>query len=508
MTRPAGESKHAVLVTGASGGIGRAISLAFAAAGWSVGVHYHRNKTAAEDTLTQVVAVGGVGALYEADIRESHAVQQMVEASCRQVPVPSVFICNAGIGGSHLLLRQDEEDWAEIVATNLTGTFHCLRAMAPPLLACGGGSIVVIGSHAGFHGSTGQAAYAASKAGLIGLVNTAAQEWGAGNVRVNLLLPGWQRRDCPRGPCRKAIIGTAMRWAGLRHERKLPRRSCTWRNSTMCRDRCGTVIAEFFNRILDSELCDHPRENLVIPAWRDLYHRDRYRRRETPVTSALVAHLTQRGVDIGVMKPIETGVSRSTKAQSDGARLRRAAGSHDPIAEVCPYVFRLPVAPLSAARAEGTNVRVATILRAFGALRKNHDLVAVEGVGGVHVPITGTVDLLDLVQRMGLPVIIVGQSGLGGVNHALLTLHALRQRKIPIVGLILNQLRQCVRSSPTQEQSTVTLLRRLAKVPVVGPLPFLPSLNQNWNEGMSRLAGTLEIRKLARLVSAFVRESS
>jgi 3-oxoacyl-[acyl-carrier protein] reductase len=186
-------------VTGASGGIGRAISLAFAAAGWSVGVHYHRNKAAAEDTLAQVVAVGGTGALYEADIRESRAVQQMVEASCRQVPMPSVFICNAGIGGSHLLLRQHEVDWAEVVATNLTGTFHCLRAMAPPLLARGGGSIVVIGSHAGFHGSSGQAAYAASKAGLIGLVFTAALEWGTGNVRVNLLLPGWQKTGLSEG---------------------------------------------------------------------------------------------------------------------------------------------------------------------------------------------------------------------------------------------------------------------------------------------------------------------
>ena len=127
----------------------------------------------------------------------------------------------------------------------------------------------------------------------------------------------------------------------------------------------------------------------------------------------------------------------------------------------------------------------------------------------MHVPITGTVDMLDLVQRMGLPVIIVGQSGLGGVNHALLTLHALRQRKIPIVGLILNQLRPVrTKIARAQEQSTVTLLRRLAKVPVVGPLPFLASLNQNWNEGMSRLAGTVEIRKLARLVSAFGRETS
>ena len=230
---------------------------------------------------------------------------------------------------------------------------------------------------------------------------------------------------------------------------------------------------------------------------------------KTLVTSALVAYLTQRGIDVGVMKPVETGVSQSTKAQSDGARLRRAAGSHDPIAEVCPYVFRLPVAPLSAARAEGTTVRMATIIRAFRALRKKHVLVVVEGVGGVHVPITGTVDVLDLIQRMRLPAIVVGQSGLGGVNHALLTIHALRQKKIPILALVLNQLRPLrTKTAQIQEQSTVTLLRRLTGVPVVGPLPYSPSVNRNWNEGMIRLAEAIEIRKLARLVSAFGRETS
>ena len=196
---PATKFRRAALITGASGGIGRAICVAFAAAGWSVGIHYHRNKAAAEETLAQVVVAGGAGTLYEADIRESHAVQQMVQASCRQEPVPSVYICNAGVGGGQILLRQGEEHWAEVLATNLTGTFHCLRAMAPPLLAHGGGSIIVIGSHAGFHGTTGQAAYAASKAGLIGLVHTAAQEWGAGNVRVNLLLPGWQETGLTAG---------------------------------------------------------------------------------------------------------------------------------------------------------------------------------------------------------------------------------------------------------------------------------------------------------------------
>ena len=123
----------------------------------------------------------------------------MVEEFSNQAPPPAAFVCNAGIAASSLVLRQREDDWADVVQTNLTGTFFCLQAMAPPLITQRGGSIVVVGSHAGSHGSTGQAAYAASKAGLIGLVKTAAQEWGPQNVRVNLVLPGWQRTGLSDG---------------------------------------------------------------------------------------------------------------------------------------------------------------------------------------------------------------------------------------------------------------------------------------------------------------------
>ncbi|MDH4187234.1 MAG: dethiobiotin synthase, partial [Nitrospira sp.] len=104
---------------------------------------------------------------------------------------------------------------------------------------------------------------------------------------------------------------------------------------------------------------------------------------KTLVTAALVSHLRQRGIDVGVMKPIETGVTPSVKIQSDGARLRQAADSHDPMAEICPYAFRHPMAPLSAADEEGVTIRVATILRAFRRLYQAHTLVAVEGVGGL-----------------------------------------------------------------------------------------------------------------------------
>lgn len=193
------EARPAVLVTGASGGIGRAVSLAFGGLGWYVGVHYGRHKAAAETTLRQVVAVGGAGDLYQADIRYSETVCRMVDAWRGRVSRPSALVCNAGIGPGSLLLRQRERLWDEVIATNLTGVFHCLRAMAPVLFAHQGGSIIVIGSLTGFHGAVGQAAYATSKAGLIGLVKTAAREWGPQNVRVNLVLPGWQRTSMTEG---------------------------------------------------------------------------------------------------------------------------------------------------------------------------------------------------------------------------------------------------------------------------------------------------------------------
>lgn len=191
--------RPSVLVTGASGGIGRAISQAFGQIGWYVGVHYYQDKSAADTTLDQVRKLGGTGEVYAADIRESESVQRMFDQFSNDTQGPVAVVCNAGIGQSELLVRHSDDIWDNVIATNLTGTFHCLRACAPVLLARGGGSIMVIGSHTGFHGAKGQSAYATSKAGLIGLVKTAACEWGPQNIRVNLLLPGWQKTDLTEG---------------------------------------------------------------------------------------------------------------------------------------------------------------------------------------------------------------------------------------------------------------------------------------------------------------------
>jgi 3-oxoacyl-[acyl-carrier protein] reductase len=180
-----------VLVTGGSGGIGRGLCLAFARAGFWVGVHYCCHKEAAEETLRQLSVGGAQGAMYQADIRSRLEIQTMMDAVREQQGRLDVLLCNAGVSSSHLVLRCPEDEWQRIIETNLTGTYRCLTAAASMMMQQGGGSMMVIGSYAGLHGTSGQAAYAASKAGLVGLVQTAAREWGPHSIRVNLVCPGW-----------------------------------------------------------------------------------------------------------------------------------------------------------------------------------------------------------------------------------------------------------------------------------------------------------------------------
>lgn len=201
-SRPAGRPAEiqqaeppTVLVTGGSGIIGRAICLEFARAGWRVGVHYRSRLEAAEETAAGVTRQGGTAKLFQADIREAKQVQAMVEAFLQRWPRLDVLVCNAGQAGGSLVLRTSPEQWAATIETNLTGVFHCLQAVGPALLRQKDGSVIVVSSFAGLQGRAGQAAYAAAKAGLVGLVKATAREWGAHNVRVNAVCPGWQASD-------------------------------------------------------------------------------------------------------------------------------------------------------------------------------------------------------------------------------------------------------------------------------------------------------------------------
>jgi dethiobiotin synthetase len=221
---------------------------------------------------------------------------------------------------------------------------------------------------------------------------------------------------------------------------------------------------------------------------------------KTLVTTALVLCLKRRGLSVGVMKPIETGYGA---ASSDAARLYAAAGTTDPVEVMSPYRFPDPLAPLDAARRAGTMIREQKILAAFRALATRHALMLVEGAGGVLVPISETADMRDLMERIGLPVLVVGRTALGGVNHVLLTVEALTRRRIAIAGIVLNGAKEAAAGTVDgmQASSTVALLRERSGVPVIGPLPYEPLLGNSWEQGLAAMAGCDAISELADLVT-------
>ncbi len=192
---PRSGTRKTVLVTGGSRGIGRAVCLAFAQEGWRVGIHYRERREEAERTRSLVASLGGEGAVFHADIRSAEQVGAMIQAFLDRWVQLDVLVCNAGQAVSGLLIRQDPEQWRHVIETNLTGTFHCLQAAAVPMLRRRDGSIIVVSSYAAECGGVGQAAYAASKAGLLGLVRTAAREWGQSNIRLNIVYPGWHKTE-------------------------------------------------------------------------------------------------------------------------------------------------------------------------------------------------------------------------------------------------------------------------------------------------------------------------
>ena len=227
---------------------------------------------------------------------------------------------------------------------------------------------------------------------------------------------------------------------------------------------------------------------------------------KTLVASAVAYHLKDRGRRVGVMKPIETGVIPNRSSQSDAARLRAVIDSEDAIGAVCPYPFALPLSPLAAAQAERSTIDIGVIHQVYRLMALDHDLMIVEGIGGVHVPIAKKTDVMDLIKRLRLPVIVVGRSGLGGINHALLTIEALRRRKLAVAALVLNATKP-VRSHEArlQERTTVDILRKQAGVPVIGPLPYRSEAQKQFRKSVVRFARSAAIKNLAALASRAAR---
>lgn len=195
-------TNQTLFITGGSRGIGAAVVMAAARAGWNVGFTYAARADAAEGVA---VTAGEIAAAHDRevrywqlDVRDADAVDAVADEVITAFDGVRAVVCNAGVNLNGLAYSMEDQDWRTVIDTNLTGTFHVCRAFLPELVAARSGRILVMSSiTAG--GASGQIAYASSKAGLQGLARTLAKEYGPKGITTNVVVPGYFETDMTRG---------------------------------------------------------------------------------------------------------------------------------------------------------------------------------------------------------------------------------------------------------------------------------------------------------------------
>ncbi len=190
--------RQVALVTGASGGIGRAVACRLARDGAYVVVHFARNEEGARATLAEIEAAGGQGEICGFDVGEADAVRAACTSLLERLGRCDILVNNAGVTADQLVLRLKEEQWDRALRVNLTGAFLCTKAILPAMLRARYGRIVNVSSAAAHLGNAGQAAYSAAKAGLEGFTRSLAREVASRNITVNAVAPGFIETDMVR----------------------------------------------------------------------------------------------------------------------------------------------------------------------------------------------------------------------------------------------------------------------------------------------------------------------
>jgi 3-oxoacyl-[acyl-carrier protein] reductase len=182
------EGKNAI-VTGGSIGIGSSVASALAGAGANVAINYRRHADEAHEVVASIEKLGRRGLAVRADVSSFEEAQAMVNRVIEEFGAVDILVCNAGINRDAVIWKMTEEQWDQVLDINLKGYFNYIRALAPHFRERSGGRIITITSINGLRGKFGQANYAASKAGIIGLTKTVARELGRSQVTVNAIAP-------------------------------------------------------------------------------------------------------------------------------------------------------------------------------------------------------------------------------------------------------------------------------------------------------------------------------
>jgi 3-oxoacyl-[acyl-carrier protein] reductase len=183
--------RRVALVTGASRGLGRAAAKALAADGLPVACNYRGDDAGVKETIRAVEDAGGTAAAFRADVSDEGEVQEMFREIREWLAAPLVLVNNAGVLRDGLTVKYPLSEFERVVRVNLSGAFLCAREALPAMLKSRWGRIVNVSSAAGLRGNPGQAAYSASKAGVIGLTQSLAKEYGSRGITANAVCPGF-----------------------------------------------------------------------------------------------------------------------------------------------------------------------------------------------------------------------------------------------------------------------------------------------------------------------------
>ncbi|GAK38555.1 3-oxoacyl-[acyl-carrier-protein] reductase [Paenibacillus urinalis] len=195
------------LVTGASRGIGRSIALALADAGADVAVNYAGNEAAAAEVVQLIEAKGVRAIAIKANVGITAEADQLVKETMDQLGRIDILVNNAGITRDNLIMRMKEEEFDQVIETNLKGVFNCLKAVTRPMMKQRYGRIINISSVVGVLGNPGQANYVAAKAGVIGLTKSSSRELASRGITVNCIAPGFIETEMTQGLSSELVEG-------------------------------------------------------------------------------------------------------------------------------------------------------------------------------------------------------------------------------------------------------------------------------------------------------------